>query len=318
MPLHFLVLRDQSCQSLGFGRPSGFVKMSSCPCRYRSLQRDSNFGGGPRESDSMHKAQLRLFRPLRVSVAYGVITSGYIQMAFNRMTSSVEDMERWVREIVVDYCGEIMQLDAGNHLSFGRGADLDIDDNPFLHRRLGVLKCIDDVWWLENVGAQIPITIADVSSSSQVVVAPQRKSPITFPEAVLRFSAGSSNYEIGLRQPSVIEPATEQIPEMDFGSTTVRVSAVTLNDEQRLLLVALALPLLRNPQAQDRPLPSNVEAARRLGWTLTKFNRKLDYLCVKFDKAGFRGLIGQTRRTCDPTPRPARPLGDRCRNDERA
>jgi hypothetical protein len=32
--------------------------------------------------------------------------------------------------------------------------------------------------------------------------------------------------------------------------------------------------------------------AVRLGWPLTKFNRKLDYLCLRLTKAGVRGLQG--------------------------
>jgi len=36
----------------------------------------------------------------------------------------------------------------------------------------------------------------------------------------------------------------------------------------------------------------DVEAAQRLGWTQTRFNRKLDNVCDKLDKAGVRGLHG--------------------------
>jgi hypothetical protein len=32
--------------------------------------------------------------------------------------------------------------------------------------------------------------------------------------------------------------------------------------------------------------------ALRLGWTLTKFNRKLDHLCAKLAREGVRGLRG--------------------------
>ena len=39
-------------------------------------------------------------------------------------------------------------------------------------------------------------------------------------------------------------------------------------------------------------IPSSADAARRLGWTITKFNRKLDNVCSKLADAGTRGLHG--------------------------
>ena len=39
-------------------------------------------------------------------------------------------------------------------------------------------------------------------------------------------------------------------------------------------------------------LPSSAEAAERLGWTITKFNRKLDNVCQKLQRLGVRGLHG--------------------------
>jgi hypothetical protein len=39
-------------------------------------------------------------------------------------------------------------------------------------------------------------------------------------------------------------------------------------------------------------LPTSRAAAARLGWKLTKFNRKLDNVCAKVGKAGVSGLHG--------------------------
>jgi hypothetical protein len=39
-------------------------------------------------------------------------------------------------------------------------------------------------------------------------------------------------------------------------------------------------------------MPSSAEAAARLGWTMTRFNRKLDNVCDKLDRAGVKGLRG--------------------------
>ena len=64
-----------------------------------------------------------------------------------------------------------------------------------------------------------------------------------------------------------------------------------LTDEQRLLLLALAEGTLRDPHNSDE-LPTNRAVARRLGWSITKFNRKLDNLCNRFTKLGVGGLRG--------------------------
>src|SRR5690625_7793959 len=41
-----------------------------------------------------------------------------------------------------------------------------------------------------------------------------------------------------------------------------------------------------------RSVPTSAQASKRLGWQLTKFNRKLDNVCDKLDRLGVRGLRG--------------------------
>ena len=42
-------------------------------------------------------------------------------------------------------------------------------------------------------------------------------------------------------------------------------------------------------------MPRNADAAARLGWTLTRFNRKLDNICYKLDRIGVKGMRGGPR-----------------------
>jgi hypothetical protein len=76
------------------------------------------------------------------------------------------------------------------------------------------------------------------------------------------------------------------------GAVTLEWGRVDLNDDQRLLLAALCEPRLRDPADRWAPVPSNRSVAARLGWTLAKFNRKLDHLCVKLARAGVAGVHG--------------------------
>ena len=46
------------------------------------------------------------------------------------------------------------------------------------------------------------------------------------------------------------------------------------------------------PSDQWAQIPSNRSCAAELGWSLAKFNRKLDHLCERLQRAGVRGLHG--------------------------
>lgn len=81
-------------------------------------------------------------------------------------------------------------------------------------------------------------------------------------------------------------------------AATIRIADVPLSDEQHLLIVALFDSIHRCGECE-----SNRVIAQRLGWSITKLNRKLDAVCSKFHLAGVSGLKGAsgslaaTRRT---------------------
>ena len=68
------------------------------------------------------------------------------------------------------------------------------------------------------------------------------------------------------------------------------------NDEQYALLERLAALRAGGPITVN-DLPSNRELARDLGWTVSKLTRKLDNLCLKLDRAGVTGLVGDSAET---------------------
>ena len=59
-----------------------------------------------------------------------------------------------------------------------------------------------------------------------------------------------------------------------------------------LLILALAEPMLNREGSGMSSVPTSAQASKRLGWQLTKFNRKLDNVCDKLDRNGVRGLRG--------------------------
>ena len=62
-----------------------------------------------------------------------------------------------------------------------------------------------------------------------------------------------------------------------------------------LLVLALAEPVLKRAGTGAAEIPSSSSAAARLGWPLTKFNRKLDNVCDKLDAVGVKGVRGGSR-----------------------
>lgn len=192
----------------------------------------------------------------------------------------------------IDYCGEITTLEPNGTVTIGREGDVEIDDNPYLHRRFLEVAHVDNLVWLANVGSAISATIADEEGLVQSWLAPGARVPLVFPRTVVWFTAGPTTYEFEIHLTDApFVPAA--VPETHEGSTTL--GRVTFTPDQRLLILALAEPILRRGNRGAGSIPPSAAAAQRLGWTITKFNRKLDNVCEKLTKVGVRGLVGDGR-----------------------
>ncbi len=194
------------------------------------------------------------------------------------------------RSLFVEFCGEEHVVGPAEVLRFGRLGDLIIDDNGHLHRNLGVFDHSADLWWLRNVGTAIPIDVVDRNSTSRITVAPGSSVALPFEEAVLRFEAGPTSYEVSVEGPPPGLPPRS----IDVGDAPPTISAanITFTPDQLRCIVALAEPRLLDPGLTVTTLPTNREAGARLGWKSTKFNRKLDNVCSKLDRMGVAGLHG--------------------------
>ena len=190
----------------------------------------------------------------------------------------------------------VVDADRPGGLTFGRGAELDIDSNPFLHRRVGRFVCVDGIWWVENLNAWTPISIVAGGSSS--LLNGDDRAALVHVSSCVRFEAGVCNYQLDVSLDTVpAQPPTPPALDIDL-TATFRPASLELTDEQRLLVVALAEARLRNPAERFR-LPSNQSVADRLGWSIAKFNRKLDYLCRRLERSGVTGLRSTGRRAND-------------------
>jgi hypothetical protein len=195
--------------------------------------------------------------------------------------------------LTIDFCGEVHVVAPGDVFSVGREGDLAIDDNPFLHRRLLEFGHDSGFWWLRNVGSRLAVTVSGQAGTLQSWIGPGSALPLVLPQVGVLFTAGDTTYEIDVAcgQPHFHEVG----PDVDVDGTAT-LGQVPLTSKQLLLILALAEPTLRRSGTGTSVLPTNVEAATRLGWSITTFNRKLDNVCEKFSKAGVKGLRGDAHR----------------------
>jgi hypothetical protein len=189
----------------------------------------------------------------------------------------------------IEFCGEWYEVEHPKDFHIGRESDLIIDENPYLHRRF--LRIYEDfgMWWLSNVGTLLSATVTDATGQVQAWLAPGARLPIVFPQMQVLFSAGSTTYEFTIHSQDDYYN-TSAATAGAGGSTTIE--PIPLTSTQRLLVVALAEQVLRQDSPGRGEIPSSSEAADRLHWSMTTFNRKLDNVCDKLDKIGVRGLRG--------------------------
>ena len=196
--------------------------------------------------------------------------------------------------VTVEFCGEEFLASEDAPLTIGRVADVEIDDNPYLHRVFLQVHREHDLWWLTNVGSNLTATVGDRQGLFQAWLSPGARIPLALEAFTVWFSAGPTTYDFDITVDDATFTSIVTEPELESedspGETTV--GRVSMTPDQKLLVVALCESFLRTTYAGQGQIPSSAQAAARLGWTTTKFNRKLDNVCQKLADAGTRGLHG--------------------------
>nr|WP_149084351.1 MULTISPECIES: hypothetical protein [Microbacterium] len=194
--------------------------------------------------------------------------------------------------VTVEFAGEYFPIAQGSRFIVGREGDLTLDDNLFLHRHFLEISEGDGLWWLSNIGTRLTATVTDSAGGVQAWLAPGARLPLVFETTTVVFSAGPTTYELVLHAAEPAFRATKRDYDDDGMST---IGDVPLTVSQKLLILALAEPQLRRDGTGMSEIPSSAKAAERLGWTVTRFNRKLDNVCDKFDRVGVPGMRGGQR-----------------------
>lgn len=193
--------------------------------------------------------------------------------------------------LLLDFGGRRERIPEGTTFVIGRGTELSIDDNPYVHRRFLEIAQRDGMWWLTNVGSGLTASVASADGLAQSWLAPGATMPVVFGATTVMFTAGETTYEFTLAADA---PFYQVSASWDAGADADGV-AETLSPVQRILLSALAEPMLRHSDDGSVQLPSMEQVAVRLGWPLEKLERRVGTLCNKFARLGIQGLERNSR-----------------------
>lgn len=193
------------------------------------------------------------------------------------------------RALLLDFGGHRERIQAGEPFVIGRAADLSIGDNPYVHRRFLEIAEREGMWWLTNVGSGLTASVASADGLAQSWLAPGATMPLVFSTTTVMFTAGETTYEIALTADAPYYEVSASWRPGDAQGVSELLSPV-----QRILLSALAEPMLRQGVEGAVQLPSTEQVAVRLGWSMEKTERRVGSLCNKFARLGIRGLERNT------------------------
>lgn len=199
-----------------------------------------------------------------------------------------------VSQLTLDFAGEVLVAAPGEELTVGRSGDLEIDDNPYLHRDFLKFGFGDGMWWVHNIGGRLAAHLTDAGGLMRSTLAPGARLPLVFPNSLITFAAGDTLYELIVDVTATpydpIHPAAAR-----SGETTIAPGQFT--ESQLLAVLALAEPVLRRAGSGSGEIPTSSAAAARIGWTTKRFDKKIENVCDKLSAAGVRGLVGTGNRT---------------------
>ena len=164
-------------------------------------------------------------------------------------------------------------------LTFGRDADLVIDENSYLHRRAGRFRFRSEAWWLENLGSRLRLTMAS-SDGSLIDLQPGASSPLLGMGGEVSLTAGPTRYEIEYELEGDQSAWRDTHPLKEKGVDTMTYG-VMLTPRELDFVVVLAQGRLTGRLG---PLPSHGEIAEIWGVSHKTVDNTLQRLRAKLRK----------------------------------
>lgn len=177
-------------------------------------------------------------------------------------------------ELTVRFVGEVYKPDA--ELTFGRHADLTLDENNFLHRRAGRFRLRDGTWWLENVGGRLRLTMVS-SDGSLLDLQPGSSSPLLGDSGEVSVTAGPTRYSLEYELQRIQMAITDSASYRISGADTMTYGPI-LTPRETDFVVVMAQGRLTGRLG---PIPSHGEIAEIWGVSAKTVDNTLQRLRTK-------------------------------------
>ena len=200
--------------------------------------------------------------------------------------------------LTVGFLEVALELTPGRSLGFGAAADIVLDEgNADLAGHAGRFTSGSGLWWLQNTGSS---RLTVIGTDMGYDLPPMRCGPLWFGPCLVRITAGRAVYELQC----TATPAHPPLPRSASNSQSVdgAPDRTRWTSDQLRLIVCLSERHLIDPTlrySSGWQVPPNREAAARLGWSETAFNRKLDRICARLDQEGVAGLRREGSHAAD-------------------
>lgn len=184
-------------------------------------------------------------------------------------------------ELTVEFAGEVHPTSSA--LTFGRAAQLCIDDNDYMHRLVGEFVHEGNLWWLRNLGSRIPLTLIS-NDGKRVELPPGASQALSGGGGVVRFQAGRTTYELAYHGDNATG-ATAEVPAVDGSDQTLHLDFALTPREVDFLVVFCHPQLSKSPGAA----PTYAEVAQTWGVSVKTVDNTLQNLRRKIREAGLTG-----------------------------
>ncbi len=196
--------------------------------------------------------------------------------------------------VVVTYGATRWELVPGEVLTFGRASSctvcLDVDDLG-ISRLAGSVEHEAGTWWLLNRSTARALTASDELGIRSVLAPGRRLAVAGALTVIVEGSTRRHALEVIAQRSPVPEAAPDQASD---ALPTARLDAGTVNDLDRLALVALLAGYLETFPRYDPHPRSYADASAELGWSRTTLIKRVEHLRVRLTGAGVPNLVGET------------------------
>ncbi len=181
-------------------------------------------------------------------------------------------------------------------LAFGRSPECDIclPPDPYLSRRAGTLRALEDCILVRNDSSSKPIALRPPAGEDRLIEPGAATTSRPWPAFAVVLVGGDDTYRLEIRTPFA-RLTGEETGALTTAPETI-TAPLTLTGAQRRVLTALAAPILLNQGDQAAPATYS-DIAQRLGLQPGYVRNVLKSLRESLSGYGFSGLTGTDSTT---------------------